>query len=429
MKKTIFLLFFLFFINSIAIASKKIDVITVKGYGITYRESIQNALIEALKQSGGVKIDSKKSFIKNIKEKAVLQEGKSSHSISIGERSQSLVKEATEGIIHEYRVVDSRQTNDTEWYAKLKVRLVQYETPGISPHNRRKLAVIPFQSPHMSFAQPQGRVTAQEVSQQLAQKVITEMTQARRFTVLDREYVREYMHEKQLLFSGDAPVEEQMRLGEVLGVDYLIVGTISNYQIEKTSYTIEVTGEKGYDLTADLKADYRIIVMATRQIKWSDSIHVHLSNTDLQGLQSQRISFVQEELIKQGAQNIAHSSLANIYPLRIVQVNNQRVVLNQGGVTLQAGDICNVFQPGQKARDPYTGESLGRTENLAGRIQIQRVTAKKSYAKLVEGDSKEIEKGYICRRVAPEQEAGAQEQREGTDVQTTSDGGVVLPFD
>lgn len=403
---------------------------TTEGFGPSREEAVVEALLEAVQQVKGMSLSGTERMRSSFLESFSSQNGEQSSQTQMSQAQQADIQKTTQGIIQSYEVLQAHRIQDRPgWKARVRVQIPEYETPGLSPDNRRKLAVIPFQSPQQRFAQPQGQVSAEEISRNLAQKLVTELTQARRFTVVDREYVRQYQQEKQLLLSGDAPVEEEMRLGEVLGVDYLLLGTIADYRIAREPYTIEVSGETGYDIQADFQVDYRILVMATRQIKWSDSVHVHLSEAELQNLQRPSVPFVHDALVTRAAQDIARSSLGNIYPIRIVQVDAQRVVLNQGGVTLEPGYVCDVYRPGDKVTDPYSGESLGRTENWAGQIEIQRVTAKKSYAELVQGSAEDIQKGYICRRVGPEEKMDPQGQGETTDVQSTSDGGVVLPFD
>jgi hypothetical protein len=258
------------------------------------------------------------------------------------------------------------------------------------------------------------------------------MTQTRRFTVLDREYIEEFLREKNLVLSADAPLSEQMKIGEVLGVDYLLVGTITEASQKQIPYTIQVTGETGYDYSASFVADYRIMVMATRQIKWSDSVTISLGDAKIKRMApSLRPEKIQQSLLGKAAQQIVHRAIENIYPIRVVKVQpNGELILNQGGVTVSVGETLDVFIKGERIVDPYTGESLGSSETWAATIKIVRVIPKMSYAHVIKGQLATIQNGSICRRLAeknnqtPRNSAGRK-----TDVQTTSGGGAVLPFD
>ena len=55
------------------------------------------------------------------------------------------------------------------------------------------------------------------------------------------------------------------------------------------------------------------------------------------------------------------------------------------------------FKLGEKLIDPYTKESLGREEIFAGEIQITRVNAKTSDARIISEEIL-IDKDYLCRK-------------------------------
>ena len=335
-------------------------------------------------------------------------------------------------MINGYKVVDSQKIGAGEWKVTLAVKMLRYKTPGISPNSRRKIAIIPFRTEQASYSFRGGHIPSLEISRQFTQKLVTEMTQTRRFTVLDREYMEEFLREKNLVLSADAPVSEQMKIGEVLGVDYLLVGTITEASQKQIPYTIQITGETGYDYSASFIADYRIMVMATRQIKWSDSVTISLGDAKIKSMvPSLRPEKIQQSLLGKAAQQIVHRAIENIYPIRVVKVQpNGELILNQGGVTVSDGEMLDVFIKGERIVDPYTGESLGSSETWAATIKIVRVIPKMSYARVIKGQLATIQNGSICRRIAEKNKQSHQNATgRKTDVQTTSGGGVVLPFD
>ncbi|MCP4114686.1 MAG: hypothetical protein GY737_04650 [Desulfobacteraceae bacterium] len=409
-------------------ADVKTEIIEVEGFGVQFCEAVQNGLIEALKQTKGVAIDSKRQFAKAIKEKAVSKDGQNSHQVMINERMQSSVREVTQGIIHEYRIVDSYK-DDGQWGVKLEVKLMEYKTPGFSPHKRRKMAVIPFRTKQCSFNVCGKRIPAAEIAGLFTQKLVTEFTQTRKFTVLDRDYYEEFLRERDLILSPDTPVAEQMKIGEVLGVDYLVVGTISDVSSSINQYKKQLTGETGWERSGLFIVDYRIIVMATRQIKWSDSVKVILENDDYQRLGADRPELMDQAILKQAAGDLVSRAMDNIYPLRVAEVQpHGQLILNQGGTGLQEGLLVDVFRKGKKLRDPYTGEFLGFAETLVGTAEIVRVTAKISYARIIDAPPGAIFKGDICRRTK-HQTANQENTGKATDVLVPDNGGVVLPFD
>ncbi len=432
MKKSLMIFIGVLLLPNLLFAGGQTTVIEVEGFGMTHSEAIQNGLIEALKQTRGVTIDSQQVFAKKIRQESVSEDGHNSRKIEVSARNQNSVREATRGLIHEYRIMDSEKKGDGDWEVTLAVKTLRYKTPGISPHSRRKIAIIPFRSTKSSYEFRGGLIPSSELSRLFSQKLVSEMTQTRRFTVLDREYMKAFLRERNLVLSSDAPVSEQMKIGEVLGVDYLLIGTISEAGHKQTPYTIQVTGETGYNHSASFNADYRIVVMATRQIKWSDSVTISLGEDEIKSMApSLNAQEIQQSLLGKAAGQIVHNAMDNIYPLRVVKVQpNGDVIINQGGITLSQGDLLDVFARGEKVLDPYTGESLGASEAWTATIRITRVIPKMSYARVIKGEVAPFHNGSICRRATPEKRSSLQPSSgKAGDVLVPDNGGVALPFD
>ena len=412
-------------------AAEKVRIVNVVGFGTSYGEAVQSGLIDVLKQTKGVSIESQQTFSKNIQQIHFSDNGENSHLVEVNEGHLKKIREVTSGYIREYRVVNSNKIDSREWEVSLSVKMVRYETPGLSPDSRRKLAVLPFRTTEASYQTSDGNIRANELSRQLSQKLITEVTQTRKFTVLDRDFMYEYLKERNLILSENASISEQMKIGEMLGVDYMLLGTITGFKQIIEPYEIQITGERGNNNWVEMSIDYRIVVMATRQVKWSDSIILTLDNNQIKELTiNLSPKHIQQTAITQGAKEIIYKAMENIYPLRVVKVDTSgEVILNQGGVTVQTGELLEVYRRGQKLLDPYTGETLGTKETYAGLLEVNRVTAKISYANLIEGDILTVSEGDIIRRKpkgftsylpAPEMESR---------VDINVNGGVVLPFD
>jgi hypothetical protein len=158
-----------------------------------------------------------------------------------------------------------------------------------------------------------------------------------------------------------------------------------------------LTGETIVSYSGSAQLDYKIILAATRQVKWSDSINLKFSDADIRAMLS-KFGSSQAGITAQLADELAQKALANIYPMRVVAVKGKTVVLNQGGKTLQQGDRLDVYFLGEELFDPYTKESLGQMEEKIAVVEVVRVNAKTTYAKVVDGDAELIEPEFIVRR-------------------------------
>jgi curli biogenesis system outer membrane secretion channel CsgG len=404
----------------------------VTGYGSTRELAVVNGLIEAIQQIKGVKVSSVKELKSSLIEMMKERNGVENSSSDFRAMQQNDILSKTEGYVKSYKVLNiERRTDGLGWDALLRVEVPVYLTPGISPHSRIKVAVMPFRNLQGQYRSIESFVPSDVVSKSLVQKLVTEFTQTRKFSVLDRDYTEEYLKEKNLLLSPDASINELSKIGEVLGVDYMVVGNITDFNISNNQYVINVTSEKGYDLRATMLVEYRILVMATRQIKWSDSVSVSLREADFQDLVVDfRQDAVEGTLIGVVAKKIVIGAMDNIYPIRVVKVDSHStLILNQGGVSLSVGELLDVYNSGEIVKDPYTGESLGAIERRAATVEVTRVTSKISYAEILQGDATDVRNGAICRRVMRFADQPEISKHRNSNVKTLKKGGVALPYD
>ena len=66
-------------------------------------------------------------------------------------------------------------------------------------------------------------------------------------------------------------------------------------------------------------------------------------------------------------------------------------MLGQGGETVKKGQRMQLILRGEKITDSYTKESLGRSEEVIGEVEITGVTAKQSYAKVISATKDRLE--------------------------------------
>ena len=82
---------------------------------------------------------------------------------------------------------------------------------------------------------------------------------------------------------------------------------------------------------------------------------------------------------------IGTSIVTTLFPVSVVSVDGDQVVLSQGGDTVQAGQRWQAVRLGEELKDPQTGSSLGRSEHPCCTIRIDRVAAQTSYGTIEDG--------------------------------------------
>ena len=303
-----------------------------------------------------------------------------------------------------YNIISAEQDGSGRWIAVVEIKnsktTKSYKAPGLDNKQRRSLAVF-----NASYGDTRG------LGENLKTHIITNLTQSRKFNILDRDNGGYYEMEKALISSGNAGADEIYKLKNVLGSDYLMI-----FNIKAAQARTKQSNLTGKNITkAEVAVDYQVILFATREVKYSNTLTMSVSVKD--DLKSNEAAF------KKIADKITSDILNAIYPLKIANINGQEVVFTQN---LNVGERFDCFSQGKALKDSYTKQGTGdmRVETRAGQVEITRADPKLSYAKIIEGQMKE---GYICRPLGGGSGPGYSEGRDAN-YQVNDGGGVKLGF-
>ena len=417
MKNIIFIIFIFF--TAQAVFAKDITK-KVSGVGFSKREAVSNALINALAQIKGTHIDAKQKIKSHFNEQSLYINNIGKETTSSSSENTEAISQATKGIIKSYSIIYINK-NINEYEALVEVTVPVYKAPGFNPHKRRKIAVMPFYSSKKVYLVDGKKVKAFDVAQKMTQNTVSFLTQSRKFTILDRENSRAYKKEVRFIKDKNTDKSELIKLGKKLATDYLLVANIISLEVTTKKENLDITGQEFISKKYNVGVQYRIVVMATQQVKWSDTIT--LNGTLDKEASNNLISYLASLIGKR----IVTDIISNIYPLRIVGIDDYgNAVISQGASTIDIDEIFNVYSEGKKLIDSYTGEFLGYAESKVGEIKIFRVTPKLSYAKVIDGY---IKKKMLIRKQKNTNDLSNTEEATGTtDVMIKEGGGVVLPF-
>ncbi|OOX94145.1 hypothetical protein BOO83_05295 [Campylobacter coli] len=365
MRVLFILLTFFAFLNAKVITTSTTKQVQGEGYGATYEQAVSKALADAISRMYGGSLSQSTNFkTKSIKDKSGQNLEKSFN---------DEIRRATKGSFDSYQVISKIQTDDgfnVKVVIKKTTTTKKYQVPGLSADNRRSITVFD------STPDP----TKRGIGSALQQKIISDLLQSRKFNVLDRDSNGYYEMEKALIKSGDATSDEVYKLKNVLATDYILLFSISG--LEGKQKTSNLTGKTKTEV--EVVVDYRVLLFATRQIKFSNTLTMKIN------LKDDSLS-ASESALDQIASRISGDILNAIYPLKVVSVENNEVIFSQ---TLNQGDAYECFALGKTVKDAYTKENTGRIETKTGTIEIARTTPKLSYAKITEGS---VKVGDICR--------------------------------
>lgn len=373
----------------LAIGQTREQEYRARGTGLTMEEAIENALFEVTRKVSGTRIEgTQSSSVHTVSGNIDGTDGGSEFRFE--ERVDSRVRTSASGLVSSYDLL-SRIDGPRGVEVEILARVPRYDVPGIDSTNRRKLALIPFGS-RIDQTEFFGPIYGDELASELSNAVLTQFVQARRFAILDRESWRAIDRERELLASSATPISEKAKLGRALGADYLVLGELLEAGGGQLQRTDRLTGAVKSSSGASIAVAYRIVVPATGEIKFADTVELSVSDASGQPVQSR--TYALNELSKQ----LVGIALDRIYPIKVVGANGADVVLNQGGNTLSIGDQLELIEVGELMRDPYTKESLGRVETVIGRLEITRVDGKMSYARIVGHGAHAPKVGQLARR-------------------------------
>lgn len=376
-----------------ASAEARIESVKVTGYGDNYNEAVIDGLKQAVSQISGISITSNDYYqIKSLRISE--QKGDVSKDIdNFNEELSSAFKSKLKGVVKRYDILSTDEQGD-KTKVRMSVTVERYEAPGQSNETRRRMAVMPFKV----VAPPNCRgVNSDSVSNSVVEALTSQLTSSRRFMVLDRVSKDSYDAEEELINDRNTIDSEKIKLGQVRATDYILTGVVRDLKIDSQvkrnplNNTVIDTRYAGH-----LILDFKVLLFATRQVKYSSSVSVSKSDFENKGC-----SQLMDILIKDAAEQAVDMLIDDIYPMIVVKVDTDKktVFLNMGGDRVQIGQKFTINNLGEELIDPYSGESLGAAEEIVAKIKITQVKPKFSVGFIVEGNAEAIIPGQVCRKV------------------------------
>ena len=160
----------------------------------------------------------------------------------------------------------------------------------------------------------------------------------------------------------------------------MLVGTLNSLRVNEKEIKLKTTDKVFKRSVGSLNLNYRLIDVATGQVKFSQNLNTNLSGEiNL----SQEIDQIIHDSIQISAKEAGYKILEAIYPFVVESIDDKKLTIGTGGDMIEVGQKFKLIKYGDKIIDSYTKESLGRREIQVGVIEITEVTSKMSYAKVI----------------------------------------------
>lgn len=311
------------------------EKVTATGVGPTEGAAVDQALRMAIMQVNGHSVASEQ-IAATLQASAWLNEAK----IDFGARQAvEVVSSRSNGAVTDFRITGRKRVAEG-WEITVDANVAKYQ---VSAEANR---------PRIVIATPYAAAGAGAYVSGFKTDFADAIIQSNRFAVLDRDFASERQSELGMVEAGETNVADLARLGQAMSADLVAIPEIRAIGGDRVAVSL------------------RLINVATSQISLSQSFEASASS----GVPA---------ALDRLAGEMTRAVLLRTFPISVVELQGQDVILNQGGAALESGRNYRAVSLGREIKDPQTGRSLGRVEQECCVIQITRVSNDLSYGRVV----------------------------------------------
>ena len=239
----------------------------------------------------------------------------------------------------------------------------------------------------------------------LTEMLTTALVETGRFVVLERAKLQEVMDEQDLGASGRVTQQTAAQQGQLLGVQALITGGITEYNYTSSSLGGNVSvfnsvSASAQQLKAMVALDVRVINAATGEIIASKrgagdatartvSAEAVLDDKEFSTAvaASTPLGKATREAIAEIVEAIVEELAGVPWSGRVIDVRDNLIYINAGSdAGVEQGMEFEVYEEQEVLIDPETGLNLGAPERLIGLLRVTQVNERFSVAEVTTGD-------------------------------------------
>jgi curli biogenesis system outer membrane secretion channel CsgG len=295
------------------------------------------------------------------------------------------------------------------------------DVPGVEtlrPKEKRRIAVLDFDFSSLSDTSFLSGVYAGNAASKGVSNLLTnELFKTGQFIVIERSRIDAVLAEQNLGNSGRVEPTTAAQIGRILGVDAVLIGSVTKFSVEGESRSVGGffgIGGNQTKKTATVQIAGRLISTATAEIlavgEGSGESRKNDSGGSIFGITTSSNSSSDERLLGDAATqavtqlaaqiNSAAPKLSSLRPISptvdalVADVTGNQVVINKGGRDgFRPGMVLSIERISKTVKDPATGKVLRVVSQPIGRIQLVEVDPSSSVGKLIAGKGGSIRVG------------------------------------
>ncbi len=231
----------------------------------------------------------------------------------------------------------------------------------------------------------------------MADAISTGLVKSGKFNVLERSKLDKLMQEQKLGASGAVTAQSAAKIGQLLGVQYMVMGSVTEFGVKESKLGVGgLGGLIGIGGGIDTRTNTARVAMDVRLIDTSTGVSVDLSiapslDFGKDGFDETVIGKAVRKAIDHITDVFAQAGAKMPWSAKIIKVDGGKIWLNSGEEDgTQVGKEIAIFKKGEDLVDPDTGASLGSSDTKLGTCKITKVDKKFSIAETtVTGVTKE----------------------------------------
>ncbi len=235
---------------------------------------------------------------------------------------------------------------------------------------KRRIGVVEFEN---KSAYGQGRLggAASDI-------LVTELVKSGKFIVVERDRINKIMEEQKLQGQGMTDPQTAAKMGQLLGLEAIVVGSISQFGVKKEGSDYLLTQSKRQ--VADVTVDIRLIDVQDGRIILADSGKGEAKSTKGSFLGMGTKGGYDETLegealraaLVQFVTNISSQLNKKAWSCMIAAAPAPgQIYLNAGQESgVMAGMKLDCYAQGSEIRDPRSNLVIGHVENYLGRAEV-----------------------------------------------------------
>jgi curli biogenesis system outer membrane secretion channel CsgG len=226
----------------------------------------------------------------------------------------------------------------------------------------------------------------------LDQHLVTSLAATRKFTIVGRKgLLKDALAEQDVAQSGLAkPGQGAAEVGQLKVAKYTLTATMDSF-LENKEIAAFAEGRK---LKRRFQISVQAVIVDTTTSEVFDTANVQLDKIDIIDApenvsETAEIGSRTDELMpilaRELAEKIAAITVASIFPVKVIDVEDEKTLtLNRGASLFAEGDVVDIFGPSRTLTDPDTGEVIKHKGKLVGKARITSVEPAYSQAELIE---------------------------------------------